>query len=510
MPRFNPFPLFLLFFLLPAFHSHAQTEWLPFDRIYDDEYVTVDIQFSPSDNSCEDEGRLWKYRLKLTGRYRTYPVYLCWRMSYIDCNANLFYQDVNADLWKPGGGKIDSFLLIESIDSRFQAKDLVQSFYNITISKTKKFASGLMDASYSMDPQKIDSLSSKGVTQLTVYGKYLGADAQWIWHKNKCNGKVIGIGKTIEVRPDETTTYYVRAEAPDYKTNCVRITVPGIGKPVIPAVVIHSTIPSGISAPPFLCRGDTAKLRIENGRLGKNSEWFWYAGADKKMIGTGESIFVMPLKKTVYYARAEGEFDTTAFVSYELNVYEKSEETFSIIHKGKPFICPGEHVDLEIDNFVPNDDGKWHWYQDSCNGPLIDSEVVVTVHPLKTTTYFLRRDGICNPSNCTSVTIFVNEKTDVKNAFIIIPDTVYRWKKASLKVGGATISKGAEWEWYKGVVSPETYIGTGDSITLKFWRKGKYFVKAKGPCSESDIVSAVVRPKKSPTRKYLIIKIPWF
>jgi hypothetical protein len=492
--------LFIILFLF-CLSGFAQQGWQPWERLYDDEYVSVDIQYSLSDNACDDEGRLFKYRLKLAGRYRTYPVYVCWKMSFINCSDNLFYQDINAELWKQGGGKIDSTQLIESIDNRFQAKRLIQPYYDITISRNKKFGTGPLSPSFSVDPTGIESSCVKGGTTLTVKGIYLGNDAEWVWHKGRCNGKIIGIGKTIEVKPEESTTYYVRAEGPEYKTNCVRVTVQGTGVPVTPPVVAHSIIPAGISGPIFLCRGDTAKLSIDKGTLGNNSEWTWYIWPAMKLIGTGDSIYVMPLKKTVYYARAEGEFDTTDYVRFELSVFEKSEETFSIVYHGLPAICAGDRVDLEIDNFVPNDDGKWHWYQDSCDGPIVDSEVVVTFHPVKTTTWYLKRDGICNPSNCSSITIMVNEKSDITTAYIIVPDTVYKHKKASLRIARAHAGKDAVWMWYKDTVKPETYIGSGETITYRFWRKGKFLVKAKGMCNETAPVSVFVEPKKKPKKK---------
>lgn len=63
--------------------------------------------------------------------------------------------------------------------------------------------------------------------QLHLNGGALGQGAQWVWYENECGGidNYIGEGETIWVKPDSTTTYFVRAESVEDETNCSSVTV---------------------------------------------------------------------------------------------------------------------------------------------------------------------------------------------------------------------------------------------------------------------------------------------
>lgn len=60
---------------------------------------------------------------------------------------------------------------------------------------------------------------------LTVQGGSLGTNATWKWYRNSCGDTLIGTGNMISVLPDQTTTYYVRAEGDCNNTTCAQITI---------------------------------------------------------------------------------------------------------------------------------------------------------------------------------------------------------------------------------------------------------------------------------------------
>lgn len=49
-------------------------------------------------------------------------------------------------------------------------------------------------------------------TTLAVDGGYLSTGAQWVWYENSCGGTSVGTGSTISLTPQNSTSYYVRAE----------------------------------------------------------------------------------------------------------------------------------------------------------------------------------------------------------------------------------------------------------------------------------------------------------
>lgn len=532
---------FFIFLLFVASRCLSQTGWQEWERVYSDENMVVEFQIYFSENSCDDDGKLFKYRTRLTGRYKTRPNYVNWDMNYIDCNNNLAFQQISAELWTTTGGMVDG-LIFESLDNCFQASTIIQPYYNVLTSRNKNSETGLMPLSYSVKPLRIDTITFKNLTTLLVTGVYLGKEAEWCWHENSCDGKLIGKGKRLRVKPKVTTTYFVRAEGEGCITECAQISI--FVKPI--EVVSTSTrtntntstrtntstntssttnsttntnaststdieqesetctsiAATGILAPHALCSGDAVVLRVVEGRLEPNSVWAWYAGNDfTKRIGTGDSIVVNPVQKTMYCVRAEGESDTSEQVSTEINILEPSTESFAIVYKGKATVCEGEKVEMEVDNYVIDDDGIWNWYLDSINGKIVASGAFVEFYPLKTSTYYLRRDGTCNASNGSSRTIFVTQHTDISLAHIVRQDTVYRWRNTSLTIRDGVLGKDAKWYWYKDTCTVNKFLGNGDSMKVFVWKATKYFVKGIGPCYETDCIVIKIKPFRSPLKR---------
>ncbi len=76
-----------------------------------------------------------------------------------------------------------------------------------------------------------------------------------------------------------------------------------------------STAPTGINSAPAIttCPGNAVTLTRQGGSLGTNAVWRWYRNScGDTLIGTGNSISVLPSVTTTYYVRAEGDCNTTA------------------------------------------------------------------------------------------------------------------------------------------------------------------------------------------------------
>jgi len=71
----------------------------------------------------------------------------------------------------------------------------------------------------------LNPIGSNCVTTLSVNGGYLAADAEWHWYSGSCAVNHIGTGASVNVTPDETTTYFVRAEGSANNTTCVSKTI---------------------------------------------------------------------------------------------------------------------------------------------------------------------------------------------------------------------------------------------------------------------------------------------
>jgi len=509
--------VFLL--LVNAINAFSQSGWGEWEKIFNDEYIVVEVQYYLSDSSCEDEGRQFKYRTRVTGQYRAYPYFLNWKMNYFDCNGNLFYQVISTDVWKTGGGGAFGDIY-ESLDNRFTGMKILQPFYDPVLSKSRKYESGYLPKCYSIKAYGIDTLTMEDSVLLTIRGGYLGATASWCWHENDCKGRIVARGDSVKVKPEETTTYFLNAEGEGCQTKCVQMKIIVIRKIAVvepepepepdivpepepePVVVRHINTdsivpPKEILGPKSICKGDSTILRVSRGRLNQEGQWVWYSSESHgKRIGNGEFIYIKPEKKTKYFVRGESLECTTKKISFEIEVIEKSDIHYAIVYKGKPEICEGTKVEFEVDNYIADFDGIWNWYSDSCNCEVIASGAFVEFYPTRTTTYYLRRDGICNLYQGDSLTVFVKQKSRIDNARIMVPDTVYKNEPAVLVMSGGKLGAGAQWYWYQDSITAYNFLGKGDSLTIKSKRKHRYIVIAYGPCNDTQYIETVVKPLK--------------
>ena len=150
-----------------------------------------------------------------------------------------------------------------------------------------------------------DTVCPGDSTTLTINGGSLGTGASWEWYSDSCGGTHVGLGSSISVSPNSTSTYYVRAEGDCNTTSCANVTL---------NVNSLSTAPSEVSAnPDTVCPGDSTTLTINGGSLGTGASWEWYSDScGGKPVGSGSSISVSPNSTSTYYVRAKGDCDTTS------------------------------------------------------------------------------------------------------------------------------------------------------------------------------------------------------
>lgn len=66
---------------------------------------------------------------------------------------------------------------------------------------------------------------------------------------------------------------------------------------------------------------------------------------------------------------------------------------------------PGFSADLMATGGSLGSGANWFWYTGSCGGTLIGTGPSISVSPTVATTYYVRAEGTCNNTNCTSITL---------------------------------------------------------------------------------------------------------
>jgi len=479
----------MISFLVVSFVDYAQTGWGNWEEIYKDNFITVQIQFNKSENSCEQGGNQYKYRIRKKGILAKVPYFVNWKYDYIDCDGSVQSCQRSFKIWDKFGGQIDNEI-DESLDYVFTAEDVVSYHYDVEASNIEENKSGLKLISKSIDPKSISgnvNIPLGESTKLTINGGALGVGADWVWYSGNCGSTRIGVGRSLVVEPIEATTYFVRAESINDLTKCVQIRI---------NVYKESTMPTNIIGDSVICENTLVPLTIQGGNLGVNAKWIWYENdTSSQKIGAGPTIFVHPAKTTIYFVRAEGLYNSTRFLNHKIKVIELSKDPSSIGVLGKNSICAGEDIELNVIGGELGSDATWLWYEGSCYGKSIATGNKVILSPNYTTKYFVRGGGVCNKTNCASLNIYVNELSK-KPASIYKSSTIFKGKKFELIELNGYLGSGAQYKWYKNSCEGK-YLGSGKSITLKTRKPTYYYVRAEGLCNSTTCAQTYVVPEKS-------------
>ena len=476
--------------------TYAQSGWLPWEPLYKDGQIEVEVSFKLFKNSCADGGRYSQIKYRVTGEIRSYRYFLNWKMDYVNCEGLLYYQINSLNIGSESKlmeNQLDQFVYYPS-ETDFTCSSLENHFYEVQTASTESYGSGIKAYSFSKDPTGIEGnleIQIGDSTMLSVKGGALGVDAQWVWYANSCDGSPIGYGENLNIQPNQTTTYFVRAETEKQKTNYSTATV---------TVNQLSIAPEYIDGVSKICKGELAIMEVIGGQLGLNAEWIWFTGScGGTEIGRGKSIIVSPSENTTYYVRASGKLNNTTCVQNLISVYEKSVSASSIT--SSKVQCANEQITLSKIGGTLSSDARWVWYKESCGAGLsIGTGNTILVIPMKTMNYYVRAEGECNTTECAKIEI-VPDQISIAPEYIL-PEKLQHGKQ-KLQIYHATLGKDADWKWYKDECGKGRVIGKGPSLIVKQYKPQVYFVRAEGLCNTTDCSSYEVIKKEIKYEKYM-------
>lgn len=80
---------------------------------------------------------------------------------------------------------------------------------------------------------------------------------------------------------------------------------------------------------------------------------------------------------------------------------------------GTNSICNGGETTLSVSGGSLDSGASWKWYSGWCGGTLIGTGSSITVSPTITTTYYVRAEGTCNATSCTSIEVIVSPSNTI-------------------------------------------------------------------------------------------------
>ncbi|MEQ1744358.1 MAG: hypothetical protein ABMA02_02950, partial [Saprospiraceae bacterium] len=120
--------LFSLFLITTA--TAQSGTWTAWEALYSDSYITVEVQFYiPAVTACQSNGKDFKFKYRVKGRYRPAPYYLNWKMDYVECDGKTACRMNSLEIGKYASDDISNWRLVESMEYQFTGKSLKTKHY---------------------------------------------------------------------------------------------------------------------------------------------------------------------------------------------------------------------------------------------------------------------------------------------------------------------------------------------------------------------------------------------
>jgi len=137
--------------------------------------------------------------------------------------------------------------------------------------------------------------------------------------------------------------------------------------------------------------------------------WFTDSCGTSGYFASGEVVIVNPLFTTSYYARyfANNVWGDTCA---EATITVQSPPTTPTSITGAATICYGDSTVLTAEGGSNGDGAFYQWFADTCGGTVLGTDSFITVSPVTTTAYYVRRvaNTICSDTtSCVMLTITV-------------------------------------------------------------------------------------------------------
>jgi hypothetical protein len=268
--------------------------------------------------------------------------------------------------------------------------------------------------------------------------------------------------------PGTTTVTYTATDVYNNQTVCsfnVTVVTPSVAADTITSNRDYNNI----------CLGENITLTIGGGSLGALAQWKWYAGScGGTVVGTGSTLTVTPTVTTTYYARAEGQCNTTACKSITVVVSSGATVVNPVITSTPAYGAPGTTATVTC-NLVPGATFyRWTSNYGQINGMLFNGQVgpVETTIPSVQVTFVLPQSNYqirlvvgnaCGRSNTASAQIrgTVGAPTSITG-----PTQVCPLQTATYTV--SAIPDAASYNWVLIPANAGTISGTGLSRTITF------------------------------------------
>ena len=154
-------------------------------------------------------------------------------------------------------------------------------------------------------------------------------------------------------------------------------------------------------------------------------------------------------------------------------------------------ICSPASATLTVAGGSLGSGASWQWYSTGCGTGSVGTGTAITVSPSANTTYYVRAEGTCNTTACSSITINANTNSSAPASISTTTTSLCSGGSATLTVNGGSLGTAANWKWYSGSCGG-TAEGTGTTLVVSPGSSTTYYVRAEGACGNTGCVSTAI------------------
>jgi hypothetical protein len=201
----------------------------------------------------------------------------------------------------------------------------------------------------------------------------------------------------------------------------------------------------------------------------------------------------------LYQDTLQNQFGCDSIVTLNLTILQFSYAAQSILASAAT-ITAGSSIVLNANGGSLGNGAQWVWYSNACGGNQLGVGNNLSVTPTATTSYYVRAEGSCNTTECTSLQVIVNPVTCGPTTISATATAICSGTSTQLAVQGY-LATGAVWKWYKNGCGAGASIGTGPTLTASPTTNTTYFVRAEGgTCGISSCLSIAIAVSTTPNK----------
>lgn len=140
----------LLISFISISHLYSQGGWSKWEELYSNNFIKVEISFKIKPCESEESNNMSKFQYRISGKFSEKEVYLNWKMDYVNCNSELYYQANSLNIGRDSKANIgveDRHTFAEE-DFEFTCKSIETYFYDVNISSSRSTGSDKKHSSF--------------------------------------------------------------------------------------------------------------------------------------------------------------------------------------------------------------------------------------------------------------------------------------------------------------------------------------------------------------------------